>query len=436
MPGLLGTLQTAKSGMAVSQAAIQTTSHNISNLNTPGYSRQRVEQTAGRPYTSISYNSHHGPGQLGTGATINDITRIRNTFYDFQFRSESHEYGEVSVKADYYRNMENIFDEPSKNSTSASINDFFNALNELSKDPNSIGAKNVVIEKGKFLANNINSANSKLETLQERLSSQSDSIVSDINDKILAIKELDKNIKLIQGAGKSPNDLLDQRDNLMDDLSFKIDVNDQLVKDVFDVEGKDSNAQEADLKALKAEINGKGLSGESSGVKIINDEIEKYKDKLSTLANAITTNINDVYKGGDKTKPDIFVAGSNGKLIDVNPDIVEDVTKLEMTSDKSLELYDLRTKKVSIDGKDITIGSYYNDTIQELGQSSQTAIKQGANNGKLLSSIDKSRMSVAGVSMDEEIISLVQLQHAYNASAKVISTIDSLLDVVINGLIR
>jgi len=436
MPGLLGTLQTAKSGMAVSQAAIQTTSHNISNLNTPGYSRQRVEQTPGRPYTSISYNSYHGPGQLGTGANINDITRIRNTFYDFQFRSESHEYGEESVKADYYRSMENIFDEPSKNSISASINDFFNSLNELSKNPNSIGAKNVVIEKGKFLANNINSVNSKLESLQEQLSFQSDNIVSDINDKILAIKELDKNIKLIQGAGKSPNDLLDQRDNLMDDLSFKIDVNDELVKAVFDVEGKDSKTQEADLKALKAKIDGKSLSGELSGVKIINDEIEKYKDRLSTLASAITTNINDVYKGGDKTKPDIFVAGSKGKLIDINPDIVEDVTKLEMTSDKSLELYDLRTKKVSIDGKDITISSYYNDTIQELGQSSQTAIRQEANNGKLLSSIDKSRMSVSGVSMDEEIVSLVQLQHAYNASAKVISTIDSLLDVVINGLIR
>ncbi|WP_024615661.1 flagellar hook-associated protein FlgK [Clostridium sp. Ade.TY] len=436
MSGLLGTLQTAKSGMAASQIAIQTTSHNIDNLNTPGYSRQRVEQAASRPYTSIGYNSHNGPGQIGTGVTINDVTRIRNTFYDFQFRSESHVYGEVKVKNEYYRNMENIFDEPSKNSISASINDFFNALNELSKDPNSDGAKNVVIEKAKFLSNNINSVNSKLEILQEQLNSQTNNIVSDINNKISSIKELDKNIKLIQGAGKSPNDLLDQRDNLMDDLSFKINVNDDLVKAVFDVEGKDSNVQDADLNALKAKIGEKSLGGELGGTKFMNDEIEKYKNKLKTLANTIITNINNVYKGSDKSKLDIFVTGSNGKLIDVNSNISEDVTKLEMTSNKALELHSLQNNKVDIDGKNITVGSYYNSTIQELGQSSQRAIKEEINNSKLLASIDKSRMSVSGVSMDEEILNLVQLQHAYNASAKVISTIDSLLNVVINGLIK
>ncbi|MBP1890040.1 flagellar hook-associated protein 1 FlgK [Clostridium moniliforme] len=432
MTGLLGTLQTAKSGMIASKTAIQTTSHNISNLNTPGYTRQRVEQTTSRPYTSIGYNSHHGPGQLGTGVTVNDVTRIRNSFYDFQFRSESHKYGEVNIKSDYYRNMENIFDEPSKNSISASINDFFNSLNELSKDPNSVGAKNVAIEKAKFLSNNINSVNSKLETLNEQLNSQTESIVSDINNKILQIKELDKNIKLIQGANKSPNDLLDQRDNLMDELSFKIDVNDDSVKAVFDVEGKDAKVQANDLEVLKSKIKEKSLSGELSGTKAMKAEIEKYQNKLRTLSNAITANINNVYKG----KENIFVAGKNGKLIDVNPNIIKDVSKLEMTSSKALELYDIQNKKVNIDGEDITVGNYYNGTIQELGQSSQIAKKQEFNNSKLLHSIDKSRMSISGVSMDEEIVNLVQLQHAYNASAKVISTIDSLLNVVVNGLIK
>lgn len=436
MEGLLGTLQTAKSGMTASQAAIQTTSHNISNLNTPGYTRQKVEQSASRPYTSISYNSHMGQGQLGTGTTINDITRIRNTFYDFQFRNESHGYGEISIKSDYYKSMENIFDEPSQNSISASINDFFNSLNELSKNPNSMGAKNVVIEKARFLSNSINRVNSKLGMLQDQLSSQSENIKFDINDKITAIKELNKNIKVVQAAGKSPNDLLDEKDRLMDDLSFKIDVNNDLVKAVFNVEGKDESTQKADLDALTLEINAKSLSGELGGTKVINDDIEKYKDKLGTLANAIATSVNDIYKSGDTKKPDIFTVGNKGKLIDVNNYIVEDATKLEMTSDKALELYDLQTKKIDINGENITISSYYNSTIQELGQSSQTVIKQESNNRKLLSSIDSSRMSVSGVSMDEEMVNLVQLQHAYNASAKVISTIDSLLDVVVNGLIR
>ena len=108
MAGLLGTLNTAKSGMNVSQVAIQTTSHNISNINTPGYSRQKVSQTASSPYSNPGLNSSLGAGQIGTGAQINDVTRIRNSFYDYQFRSESHEYGSTSVKYDYFKNIESI----------------------------------------------------------------------------------------------------------------------------------------------------------------------------------------------------------------------------------------------------------------------------------------------------------------------------------------
>ena len=198
------------------------------------------------------------------------------------------------------------------------------------------------------------------------------------------------------------------------------------------MEGKDAKVQANDLEVLKYKIKEKSLSGELSGTKAMKAEIEKYQNKLRTLSNAITANINNVYKG----KENIFVAGKNGKLIDVNPNIIKDVSKLEMTSSKALELYDIQNKKVNIDGEDITVGNYYNGTIQELGQSSQIAKKQEFNNSKLLHSIDKSRISISGVSMDEEIVNLVQLQHAYNASAKVISTIDSLLNVVVNGLIK
>ncbi len=90
MSGLLGSLHSASSGMRVSQTSIQTTSHNINNMNTPGYSRQKVEQSARSAYSYPGYNSSMGAGQLGTGVEATDVVRIRNTFYDFQFRSESH----------------------------------------------------------------------------------------------------------------------------------------------------------------------------------------------------------------------------------------------------------------------------------------------------------------------------------------------------------
>lgn len=133
MSGLLGSLQTAKSGMSVSQTSIQTTSHNINNMNTPGYSRQRVQQSARSAYSYPGYNSSMGAGQLGTGVEATDIIRIRNTFFDFQFRNESHNYGKISTKSEYYTNMETIFNEPSDTSISSSLSNFFSSWNEISK---------------------------------------------------------------------------------------------------------------------------------------------------------------------------------------------------------------------------------------------------------------------------------------------------------------
>ncbi|MGL5313650.1 MAG: flagellar basal body protein, partial [Peptostreptococcaceae bacterium] len=135
MAGLLGTLHSAASGMTVSQTAIQTTSHNINNMNTPGYTRQRVEQSANRPFSQPGLNSYIGAGQLGTGVKASEVIRVRNSFYDYQYRSESHKYGDIAIKYDYYNNMENIFNEPSDDAISSNLNNFFTGWHELTKDP-------------------------------------------------------------------------------------------------------------------------------------------------------------------------------------------------------------------------------------------------------------------------------------------------------------
>lgn len=428
MANLLGSLHSAASGMRASQIAIQTTSHNVTNMNTPGYTRQRVEQSANRPFSQPGLNSHLGAGQLGTGVEVNDITRIRNSFYDFQFRSESHSYGDVSVKYDYYKSMEIIFDEPSNNSISSSLNKFFNGWNELSKDPNNVGAKNIAIENAKYLANNINKVSKKLDTLQENLNKQSEDILGDVNQSLTALKDLEKSIKIVEATGKSPNDLLDERDRILDDLSFKINIYDDDVKASM----QDGKLEQAEVDKL---IKDNKLSGELGSTVEMNKEIDKYKEKVEELAKVIASNVNEV------AGQEIFVFDPKGdEMLSVNPEILADVSKLEMTSDLATELYKLKDKKVTFgeapNQKELTINNFYNNTIQELGKASQTVIRQEANQSKLLGSIDKSRMSVSGVALDEEMINLLQFQHAYNASAKVVSTVDALLDVVINGLIR
>ena len=425
MSGLLSTLNTAKSGMNVSQVAIQTTSHNISNINTPGYSRQRVNQSASSPYSMPGKNSNFGAGQIGTGAQIDDVTRIRNSFYDYQYRSESHQYGNTSVKYEYFKNIEGIFNEPSDTAISSSLNSFFNSWSELSKDPQSSGVKSVVIENGKCLSNSINSAFKRLESLEEGLDKQSEYIMDEVNSMLSQLDKLEKNIKIIQGSGKSPNDFLDQRDQLLDNLSFKLNINDKDVKATL------KKAYDANGKVTLDDLTKSGvkISGELEGTLSMKQEINKYKDGLKQLANTITSNVNKA------AGQDIFKA-KDGELISINPEMLQEPEKINVTADIALKVYELKSEKVNINGKDMTINTFYNSMIQDLGQSSAAVIRDESNQSKLLENIDSSRSSVSGVSLDEEMISLVQLQHTYSANAKVMSTIDSLLDVVVNGLVR
>ena len=425
MSGLLSTLNTAKSGMNVSQVAIQTTSHNISNINTPGYSRQRVNQSASSPYSMPGKNSNFGAGQIGTGAQIDDVTRIRNSFYDYQYRSESHQYGSTSVKYEYFKNIEGIFNEPSDTAISSSLNSFFNSWSELSKDPQSSGVKSVVIENGKYLSNSINSAFKRLESLEEGLDKQSEYIMGEVNSMLSQLDKLEKNIKIIQGSGKSPNDFLDQRDQLLDNLSFKLNINDKDVKATL------KKAYDANGKVTLDDLTKSGvkISGELEGTLSMKQEINKYKDCLKQLANTITSNVNKA------AGQEIFKA-KDGELISINPEMLQEPEKINVTADIALKVYELKSEKININGKDMTINTFYNSMIQDLGQSSAAVIRDESNQSKLLENIDSSRSSVSGVSLDEEMISLVQLQHTYSANAKVMSTIDSLLDVVVNGLVR
>lgn len=431
MSGLLGSLHTASSGMRANQTVIQTINHNINNLNTPGYSRQRAELTTNTAYTRPGRTSSPMyAGQIGQGVSVSNITRIRNSFYDYQFRSEAHNYGNVAIKVDHYGNIENVFNEPSDTSISTSLNGLFNSFNELSKNPNSTSTKKYVVENAKLLTNSLNQVVQKLDSLQSNIATQEEGAIKNINNILKELKALEKDIKIVEATGKNPNDLLDRRDNLIDELSFKMNLNDADVQAVL-----------ADGQLTSGELAGIDVCGELQAMRDMQDKVSAISGKMDTLMNAIADEVNNIYIN-NATAPDtkdFFVIGKDANgltTISVNKVFVDDATSLVMSSDKALALSDLKSLKVNIDGKDTTLGGFYNDTIQEIGYSSQEVIREEKNRRTLILNIENQKASVSGVSLDEEMINLMQFQHAYNATAKVASTIDSLLDVVINGLIR
>ena len=439
MAGLIGSLHSAGTGMSVSQASIQTTSHNINNINTPGYSRQRVEQSAKNAYSNPGYNSSMGLGQIGTGVQATDVIRIRNTFYDFQYRSESHNYGEISIKYQHYTNIEKIFNEPSDSAISGSMSDFFSSWQELSKSPNDTGAKDIVIQNAKYLATNISDVKEKLDKLATQAEKKLNDDVVEINDMINQIRDLNKDIKLIEGSGKTPNDLMDKRDSVIDELSHKLNIENTEVQKL--INEKLENKTEVTLDELK---NIGNVSGEVQGSLDMIDKISEYTSNLKELAKGLTKGVNNVMNGRDfndntvdATDQQIFIFNDNGDpIIKANDKLVNNPKDLVITAEKAEKMYKLKDEKITIDGEEITIGNYYNNIVQKLGNETKEVIRNEKNQSKLLEEIDNLRLNVSGVSLDEEMVNLIQFQHSYNASAKVISTIDSLLDVVVNSLVR
>ena len=434
MSGLFATLGTAKSGMMAQQGAITVTSHNLSNVNTPGYSRQQVSLKTNTPYSNPSFNSSTQPGQVGTGVSISSIDRVRNSFYDYQFRGQAHKFGENNVALGYSTQIENIFNEPSETGISSSLNKFFNSWHELSKNPNNLSAKNIVIQEGKNLTNKLNSTYQSLEDLKDNINKEIDNNITQINNILTQINELDDKIRVIEASGKNANDLLDKKDALMDELSYKFDI-----KENSDLLKKDQITK-ADLENVLQ--NGGNLSGELQGLFNSLETVESYQEDLDNLTSALATEFNNILN--PILGFDLFVSTDgnpiNSSNVAMNDQIVDNVSLLDLgdnASDICLQLSDLANKKITIGNKaDIRIQDFYNHTIERLGFDTKELKQNVSNLSSMMATIDQSRLSESGVSIDEEFANLIQFQRAYQASSKVISIVDELLDVVVNGLVR
>ncbi|MGO0121824.1 flagellar hook-associated protein FlgK [Desulfothermobacter acidiphilus] len=212
-------LETTLRALMATQRSMETASHNIANASTPGYSRQRVELAASSAYTIPSVMRPGMPGQLGTGVDIAEIKRVREEFLDRQWREENSRLGSWEAQRDALQKVELILNEPSPNGLGAALTSFFNSWQELSKNPESLAVRTAVIEEGKTLCETIRHLYDELQALQEDLDYRLKVGVDEVNTLAQQIADLNQQIARSRAVGDNPNDLLDQRDLLLDKLS-------------------------------------------------------------------------------------------------------------------------------------------------------------------------------------------------------------------------
>lgn len=217
-------LEIAKRGMTTQQSALYTTGHNISNANTPGYTRQRVNFRTSEPFPGNGLNRAQIPGQMGTGVEAGTIERVRESFLDLQYRTENTKLGYYSSLSSSLAKMEDIMNEPSDSGLQSVISQFWNSLQDLADHPENLGARQVVASRGEMLADTFNYYYNSLDRIKSDLGSEIDVTVKNINTIVSQIDELNKQIASVEPHGLLPNDLYDKRDLLVDQLSSLVNI--------------------------------------------------------------------------------------------------------------------------------------------------------------------------------------------------------------------
>lgn len=226
MSGLFDTFTVAKRGLAVQQSNINTSSHNIANAQTEGYSRQRSVTHTTRPFGGMSRFDSCIAGQVGTGAEVTQIMRIRDSFLDYQVRTQNTSYGSANIRNEYLTQVEDILNETSGNGIQTYLSKFYNAFQTLSTSSGSTKESNrtVAFKAAQQLADLLNSKYKQIENKESDAQKQLRDQTTDINKMLDQVNELSKEISSVAALGMTPNDLMDSRDLLIDKLSSKFGI--------------------------------------------------------------------------------------------------------------------------------------------------------------------------------------------------------------------
>ncbi|MFH1687359.1 MAG: flagellar hook-associated protein FlgK [bacterium] len=457
MPGLFQGLELAKRALLTHQSSLQTIGHNIANINTPGYRRQRVSISSTQPEFTTQ-------GSIGTGVSATDVRHIRDLFLGDQYRKDRRSLGQWEYKEKTLSQVEAQFGEPNDNALSDILSEFWGSWSSLARGD--AGSRETIAENARLLVNGLQTLAGNLISLQDSTDRELVAMTSDINAITAEIARVNHQIKRSELGGQSANDLRDVRDQLVDDLSVFVDVNthETPIGDFmvfigsFTVVDQDNQFEIAtaitnidghayhDLvwKGSKVEI--RNLNGQMKGLLDSRDEIiPRYLEKLDEVARAIVTEVNALHRSGygadGSTGVDFFDPRFiSAATISISFDILADSSKI--AASQSGDPGDTRVAKAIADlseaeilGRNtVTVGDFYNGLVGGLGIEAREARSSTESYELLVNQVVNERLSVEGVSLDEEMTNMIRFQRAYDAAARVITTMDQALDTVINNM--
>jgi flagellar hook-associated protein 1 FlgK len=470
MLGLFGTLDLGSRSLQTQQQGVEVAGHNLANVNNPAYTRQRlVIGTA----PSVSTPT----GMQGTGVTAITIERMRNSILDSQIQDEMSVQGSLQAQQEalQYANAnlgQQIDRSASADPTAAAqggqvglaggLTALFNKFQSLSSDPASMTERQALLSQASSLATQFNQVDQRLGSLQGQLNETLGADADKANTLLQQIANLNTQItRAEEKSGGEANDLRDTRQETLEQLSqlVKVDVvngdggalnisiagntfvnGGQAVDSlqVYDAGGGQMMVQ-AQSTGTPLALTGGSLHGT---IEARDGAVADLRQGINTLASQLITEVNAAHRDGysltGSTGADFFT-GTGAADIKVNSALTDNPALLQAAGASGASgdgtvartLGQLADKKVTSLGG-TTLNQSYAQTVAGFGQSQAAVDQQLSDQGTVTGMLLNQRVSVSGVSMDEEMTNLVKFQKAYAASAKLISTIDDMLNDVIN----
>jgi flagellar hook-associated protein 1 len=437
------------SALTTQQAAINIVSNNIANVNTDGYSQQKVV---------ISSTT--------TGTEAN-AKRVYDTFLTNQISDANQELGKYEAETKYLDSVEVIFDESEGSGLSEAMSEFWTGWEDLVNDPSDSSARSILVAAADTLATTFNNMADDLDEIQAGIDDDVVSTVEDVNDLVEQIAALNKKLVQADAAGQDTNAYQDSIDSLVSELSSLVDVNTyqndlgqtciQLADGKPLVEGSTAwslatatnsttglqditwVAEDGTTTVVTTDITG----GELGGCLEVRDTvIPAYQEQMDELAVSIMDAINDLHTSGydlDGEAGEAFFAGTGAADMAVTAEILADSGKIAAassadgaTGDATIaESIAALADSLVMDDNTSTFSDYYNALVSKIGAASEAATASEETQSDAVTALKNLRDSISGVSLDEETTKLVLYQNAYEASAKVMSVLDEMLQTII-----
>jgi flagellar hook-associated protein 1 len=462
MPGAFQGIETASRALRAFQTSLDTTGHNIANINTKGYSRQVADLANTQPLGAFAIS---GLINVGTGVAVTQINRIRDQFLEARRQAAFGEQGRHEGNLGTLEKVQAIFLDPQAKGISNSLDRFFNSWSALGSDPSNAGLRQEVQSSGRDLSQKVRGTYNNLTTAianQDSLISRTITDVQSWSDKIASLnQEIRQNI----AQGGIPNDLMDNRDEAIAELSKLIDVHTYAAPDgslsvfmgnltLVDQVGARQFPTVAD--PVTSTVSDGTLTwtvggGKLKGLFDSRNSTDAYVTQLDTLADTIKNQVNSLHASGitatGATGQNFFYndplgvnVGANffllDPLVDANvSNIAVGATTAKGDGSIALGISQMRDANLGALGG-ITVSEFYNNITTNIGTTAKSAKNNVDTAYALSEQVENQVQEIAGVSLDDEMASMMKFQKSYQAAARVFSVMDEVTGDLIDMLRR